>query len=259
MNKHAIQIANKELYARHPELKGRLLTMASADAAYRQEWMRYYKAVDEADKKAFGKCKVGSVVKACAAKKIKGWDQREVLKILCNPQDQWAVNVLANPNAKTTRIGRILYVDKKFNLDASGNPVGDPIEVNVFEAGGSNNAARHEINIVASVSNEEAAAIIVHEARHQVQDKTQLNTWKEQEVDAYRVGEEFRIKKGLPEHAPGFRTQDTTGKIIPDIKAIEAFVNQEYPVDPAWLPGEEITEAVEDLSTGWDCTKVSKP
>jgi hypothetical protein len=264
VNAHASKIADDELYARHPELvdaagKRRPLTNSAADASYRKEWQLYYKAVDKADKERFGTCDVGGEKQPCAAPKSTGWDQKEVLKILCNPEDKWVIDVLKQPGFKIKRIDRILYVDKKFNLDAGGNPVGDPIEARAFEGGGSNNAARKEINVLSGSSNEEVAATFVHEARHQVQDKTKLKTWKEQEIDAYTVGEEYGIKKGLPPHHPGFRKKDAAGNTVPDPDAIKAFVEKEYPVDPQWVPGDEIDEGVTDVSSGWDCSKVAKP
>lgn len=287
MNKHAAALADQELAERHTmknpltgkevlapaladPLTGKLrpLTMAKADEAYRHEWLLYYKKVDNADKKltkeGFTEQNVGGTSVLCPS--TKGWTQLEVLKILCK-DEPWVVNVLQHPKAKTQRIGRILYVDKKFKIDAMGNPIGEPIDVRIFPGGGSNNAAKREINVLAKSSSKEAASTLVHEARHQIQDKKKLKTWKEQEIDAYTVGEQFRINQGLPEFGKGFRVptgkmvkDPVSGKlvkeVIPNPAGIKKFVEKEYPVEPEWFPGDEIDEGVEDVSKGWDCGKI---
>ena len=251
LNPHAAEIADKELHGNHPELGGRALTASPADAAYRSEWMMYYNAIDEADRKRFGECKVGDAVTACpAAAPTAGWTQEGVLDILCKSGNSWAVDVLGHPDATTQRIDRILYVDKEFPVDAAGKPTGNfPISARAFEGGGSNSAARREINLLSGISNEEAASTIVHEARHQVQPSG--GGWIANEVDAYAVEEVYRIEQGMKDR--GLRGVDAAGNAVPDLDAIKNFVTAEYPVEPGWFPGPQISEGVTDVSSGWKC------
>lgn len=48
MNSEAIRIANERLWAAHPELKGRELTLGPEDAALREEWWKYYHEAENA-------------------------------------------------------------------------------------------------------------------------------------------------------------------------------------------------------------------
>ncbi len=253
MNEHAADIADQELWKQFPSLMGVRPGMGAEDAALRAEWLMYYNAVDQADRARYGECQVGDAVQACPAQPVEpGWTQEGVLDILCNSQDAWVVDVLAHPDATTRRIDRILYVDKQFPIDASGNIIPDsaPIGAEVFAGGGSNNAARREINLLSGISNAEAASTLLHEARHQVQAKG--GTWAEQELDAYTVEEEFRIRRNLPGRK-GFRTRNDAGQIVPNADGIRKFINQEYPVTPGRVAGDEIAEGVSDVSNGWAC------
>ena len=91
--------------------------------------------------------------------------------------------------------------------------------------------------ILSGTSCEDATTTFYHEVWHQNQPSGM--GWPEPaEDDAYYNTEQWTIDQGLPSQHPGLRIKDAkTGKLIPNQKAIRAFVQSEYPSPPPPIAG----------------------
>jgi hypothetical protein len=177
----------------------------------------------------FSERAVNSAVEPCrAAKKAppRKWDVDCVKKILCK-SDPAVVDQLAKTTVKTA--DNIYYDDPYFD--------GAKWTTKRFQAGGSADPASKQIMILSDTSCEGAAITFYHEVWHQNQPPGM--GWPEPaEDDAYYNTEQWTIDRGLPTQHPGLRTKDSvTKKLVPDKKAIRAFVQKEYPSPPPPVGG----------------------
>jgi|GEM_PF-3550925 len=139
-----------------------------------------------------------------------------ILKIMC-PQDKAFLQDLKNRGVTITAYDQIYFDDPYYN--------GSRWTTRRFNAGGT--TVGKNINIIRSPDAADNAGTIYHEGIHTGQ--PQSMSWRDMEYDAYAKGEGWAIAHGLPPHDPSFRTTDAAGNQVPNVAAIKAFVDREYP------------------------------
>jgi hypothetical protein len=179
---------------------------------------------------AFSEERVGNVVEPCRQQKTKvkskPWDVDCVKKILCK-NDSALVTQLSKTSVTTA--DDIFFDDPYFD--------GKKWTTKRFPAGGTADPQSKSILILAGSSCESAATTFYHEVWHQNQPLGM--GWPEPaEDDAYANTEQWTIDRGLPTQHQGIRKKDPkSGKSSPDLKAIRAFVQKEYPGPPPPVAG----------------------
>lgn len=142
----------------------------------------------------------------------------DIKAIFNRPEDQVFLDALIARGVQVTAFDAIRFDDPYFD--------GTQWTVNPFDAGGSQYGK--QIDMIRSADPAENAATIYHEGVHTGQPSTM--SWNEKEYDAYTKEEAWRIAHGLPPGDPSFRTTDSSGAVVPDVAAIRAMVDREYPI-----------------------------
>lgn len=191
-----------------------------------------------------------------AAPPVEPW-LRDALAIMC-PKDKAFLDGLRARGVTVTAFDRIYYEDPYYD--------GTKWTTKHFEGGGSTSGTH--INLLSKqpdgkggfvdAAPAETAETIFHEGTHTGQPSSM--PWSEKEYDAYTRTEQWAIDHGIPGR-PGFRTTDSSGKPVPDTKAIRAFVDKEYPiaVDKPAAPGGPVYKVVGRTPTGDTITQNTNP
>lgn len=199
----------------------------------------------------FGDQRVGSPVQVCRApppKKAPGWDLPCLLNILCKKDSDVIDHVRKNVNLY--KVDRVYFEDNYFD--------GKSWVIKTFEAGGTNGGG--DITFLAGDNCVSAATTLYHETWHSKQ-PAGMGWPHTSEDDAYYNTELWTIERGLPgQQGNDLRMKNAKGKWAPDKKAIEKFVDQEYPTPPPSAPPEwQITDIDKKGSqTRWRNRKTGK-
>ena len=164
------------------------------------------------------------------------WNEACVLGILCT-RDQPVVSQLRSLNVK--RIDRIEVTGWSFD--------GSQWTSRTLHPNGLNDQDQNLIGILtrrpsgSEVDCDDAAEILIHEARHQNQPAGWLRY--QREIDAYTYDEEWAIERGVPPSGgTSHRTTDpTTGEQVPAPTVIEQHVRRIYGGPTPGTPGETVT------------------
>jgi hypothetical protein len=164
------------------------------------------------------------------------WNEACVLGILCT-RDQPVVSQLRSLNVK--RIDRIEVTGWSFH--------GSQWTSRTLHPNGLNDQDQDLIGILtrrpsgSEVDCDDAAEVLIHEARHQNQPAGWLRY--QREIDAYTYDEEWAIEHGVPPSGgSSHRTTDpTTGEQVPDPTVIEQHVRRIYGGPTPGTPGETVT------------------
>ena len=164
---------------------------------------------------------VGSPVAPCRAPKkapAPPWTVDCVLKILC-PKDKHVVGQLSK--TKVNVADKIYFDDPYYD--------GKKWTTKRFDAGGVSSASNKEIGVMSGASCEDAATTFYHEIWHQNQSSAM--NFEQKEYEAYYETEKWTIERGLPSQSAGTKLRKKEkGKVVPDRKAIEKYVHDNYPV-----------------------------
>lgn len=118
-----------------------------------------------------------------------------------------------------------------------------------------NNAKkRHEIRILKTLSNEDAASVVVHEYGHY--ELTDKYSYLDEEVKVRVRTEKFRIRHNMPATKPGYRKRDSTTKQqVPNVEFIrnDVYGSNHYNPKGKVRIGRRYEPAPQMETTGWDC------
>lgn len=139
-----------------------------------------------------------------------------VLAIMC-PADRDFLTALRNRGVTVTAFDRIYFDDPYYD--------GANWITRRFEAGGSTLGTH--INMIRDPVAATNAATIYHEGVHTGQPAAMA--WRDKEYEAYTLEEAWRETHGVPSHQADFRNVDALGHASPNVAAIRAFVDTNYP------------------------------
>ena len=141
---------------------------------------------------------------------------KALLGVLC-PQDKAFLQQLQARGVAITAYDEIYFDDPYYD--------GTQWTTRRFPAAGT--ASGTDIEIIRTGDAVEDASTLYHEGVHTGQSSSLSR--REREYDAFTKEEAWRISRGLPEGRPGFRTRNARGEPVPNLRAIRAYVNREYP------------------------------
>ncbi len=180
------------------------------------------------------------------------WTKSGVLKLICKCRSSIPKDCLSKSTVYSYDKFIVTWDEYEKNPDGSkGKP--KPNNPHRVEAAGASGGGI--IYLKNGMSDEEAAATLVHECEHQKSTEKDRN---KQEVDVQVAEEQYRIDCGLPPMFPGSRTKLPDGREVPNRAAIEKKVNElygnVYNQDPNVIQ-ENFKEDVQGkkLETDWKC------
>ena len=172
---------------------------------------------------------LAGVVQRTVTPKPSKWNLKCLLDILCK-QDPDIVKKAAKN--KIVAVDPLIFDDPVFK---GGRWTTKPFHAAGTQGGGT-------IQMVRSMSCEDAAVTVYHELLHSEQPATM--SWPEKEYDAYKRTEEWTIARGLPSQHSDFRVpgpmpSGVSGPppLVVDEAAVKRMVDAAYPISPPATPG----------------------
>jgi hypothetical protein len=181
------------------------------------------------------------------------WTIAGVLKELCPSADKWVVDKLKL--SKVLQFDKIVRNWKVYEKTKAGGR-GKFVKNHSYEVDGLANSKEKKIWVRTGKKDDEASSTFFHEVTHQ--DQPDVMPLLEKEFDAWIKEEEFRIRHGLPETSPGFRTT-VGGVVTANVAEIKKYVKEQYehrdPASPYIFEWDKQDETGVKEVKGWVCPK----